>query len=268
MMGACILGVPVLAQGQTEPAPAPGPGTPVSPPTAMPQSAPHASGPAPAAPPPAPGYGAPYAPAPGHGSPYSPAPGYGTAPYQTPPGYGPPHAPAPGYPVPYSAAPIDPRPRYLPYRVGEPAPPGYIFDEQVRRGPLIGGLITLGVPYLIGLLVASQENYSNKKGYLLVPVLGPWLTLITRDSSCDPTLPISDCIEDSASRFVLVLDGILQTGGAVLASSGIFNTRKRYMLKLEEGPASSALPAAAPPSVTLLPRATKRGFGFDLLGHF
>jgi hypothetical protein len=78
-------------------------------------------------------------------------------------------------------------------------------------------------------LIASQEDYSNKKGFLFAPGIGPWLTLLTRSSTCDPSLPISDCSEDWNSRFALVLDGLLQTGGAILTAHGIFNTHKRYV---------------------------------------
>lgn len=256
VLAACMVCGPATAWGQTQPPSAP---------TTSPEAAPQA----PSAPVPAPVYGTPHSPPPGQGVPYGPAPGYGSygSPYTPASGYPAPHPAAPYSAAPYPAAPVDPRPKYLPYREGEPPPPGYVFDEEMRRGPLIGGLITLGVPYLIGLLVASQENYSNKKGYLLIPAVGPWLTLLARDSSCDPTLPISDCVEDSASRFALVLSGILQTGGAVITASGIFNTRKRYMLKLEEGPPPST-PTVMPPQVSVLPRAMRQGFGFDVVGRF
>lgn len=156
--------------------------------------------------------------------PGSPPPAYPGAPvYPPPPAYPPPIYPAPG------GYPPDPRPKYLPYREGEPAPQGYAFDEEVRRGPVIGGLITLGVPYLLGLLVASEESYNNKKGYLVVPGVGPWLTLLLRDSSCDPDLAISSCTEDSSARFVLVIDGLLQTAGGIFVAYGFTNTKKRYV---------------------------------------
>jgi hypothetical protein len=116
----------------------------------------------------------------------------------------------------------------LPYRPGEAAPAGYIYDERARRGPIIGGLITFAVPYSLSLLVAAQDS-ANKKTWLLVPGFGPWLTLLARDSSCDPNLPIHDCTEDGATRMVLVIDGMLQTAGVIMAATGLLNPLKRFI---------------------------------------
>jgi hypothetical protein len=96
---------------------------------------------------------------------------------------------------------------------------------------VIAGAITAGVPYLLGLLVASSENFSNKRGFLVVPGVGPWLTLLTRDSTCDRDLPISECTEDFSTRLILTIDGMLQTGGALLVAYGVFNPKRRYVLE-------------------------------------
>ncbi len=126
----------------------------------------------------------------------------------------------------------------------------------MRRAPVVGGLITLGVPYLLGLLIASQEGYNNKKGFLVIPGVGPWLTLLTRESSCDPNLAISTCNEDSNARFALVLDGLLQTTGGVLTAYGFLNTRKRYVRN------------DWAPQISLTPRWTGRGFDLSLASTF
>jgi hypothetical protein len=91
------------------------------------------------------------------------------------------------------------------------------------------------VPYLLGLLVASSENFSNKRGFLVLPAFGPWLTLLLRDSTCDRDLPISECTEDFSTRLVLTIDGILQTGGAILVAYGALNPKRRYALDLPSG---------------------------------
>jgi len=105
-------------------------------------------------------------------------------------------------------------------------------------------------------LIASQEGYNNKKGFLVIPGVGPWLTLITRESSCDPDLAISNCDEDSSARFALVLDGLLQTTGGVLATYGFLNTRKRYVREDWR------------PQVAITPRWVGRGVDLTLTSTF
>lgn len=228
------------AAAQAQPV-APLPTAPAPPPAEEPRA------PSPAAPaPPAPSPAAP----PGATYPY-PSPGY--VPYPAP--GQPPETAYPRYPAQGYSPPFDPRPRFLPYRPGEPAPPGYRYDEQVRRGAVIGGAITGGVPYLLGLLVASSENFTNKRGFLVLPALGPWLTLLTRDSTCDAQLPISECTEDFSTRLVLTIDGLLQTGGAILIASGVLNPRKRYVLEGWGG-------------VTVSARVYPGGGGLGASGHF
>ncbi len=187
-------------------------------------------------------------------SPEATPPAY-TAPVYVPPVVSPYPPYGSGF-APYPNPTVDPRPRYLPYREGEPAPPGYEYEEEIRRGPVVGGFITLGVPYLLGLLIAAQEEYDNKKAFLVIPALGPWLTLLTRDSSCDPSLPISSCDEDSAARFALVLDGLLQTAGGVIAASGLFNKKKRYVRSDWR------------PQISLVPRPLASGMALTVSGSF
>ena len=186
---------------------------------------------------------------------------------------------APGYPYRYPQpgwAPTDPRPRYLPVVPNEAPPPGYVYEERVKRGPFIGGLITFGVPYSLGLLVISQDS-ENKKGLLGVPWFGPWLTLLARHSTCDQSLPISDCSEDFGARLLIVIDGILQTGGGIMAASALFNPQKRYarqdLAPQAQQPQQPQQPQQAPqvspgPQVSLVPRFFGRAPGVTLFGAF
>lgn len=160
-----------------------------------------------------------------------PPPGAYPPPYgYPPPGYPPPY---PGYPPPYAGYP--PRaasrgPKILPYREGSEPPAGYHLEERTRRGPIIAGSITLGTLYLLSTLVASAADYDNASGWLLVPALGPWLTLAQRDD-CSPTIGAyqSECAGDRTAKTLLVIDGLGQSAGAALLVWGMSSKKMVYV---------------------------------------
>jgi len=203
-----IIAVTAPAVAQTPaPAPvAPAPVAPSAPPPGQPAVAPQAAPPAAAAPP---GYT--YAP---------PPPGYAYA-YPAPPGY------APGY-----AAPSLRQPESAPYH-GGPIPSGYHLEERPRRGLIIGGALTLGIPWMLGITIASTDDFSNQSGWLIVPALGPWITIATRDPEKDCSLtyasgstPTSVCHDDNAVRTVLILDGLTQAAGTFMLIYGLSSPKK------------------------------------------
>jgi hypothetical protein len=167
-----------------------------------------------------------------------------------PAAYPPAAAPAPGYPPPPAGYPAPPpgyayaAPGYAAYPTtrlrapdsvpydGGPVPAGYHIEERPRRGLLIGGPIILGVPYVLGLAVASGGNFPNSTGWLLVPGIGPWITLAARhksSSTCSDSSSFGDCVDttlDGATRTFLVIDGFMQTAGAVMTIVGIASPRE------------------------------------------
>lgn len=151
-----------------------------------------------------------------------PPPGYA---YPPPPGYAyPPPPPGYGYPPPYAyARPIRP-PESVPYR-GGPVPAGYHLEERRSRALIISGGLVLGIPWVLGASVVWGTNFPNHSGWLLVPALGPWLTLATRHDSRDCNGgSTGDCFEEglnAVTRTVLVLDGLMQTAGAVMLVVGL-----------------------------------------------
>jgi len=88
------------------------------------------------------------------------------------------------------------------------------------KGPLIAGAVVLGVPYVLGAAIAAGGNYANKSAFLLIPAVGPWLTLGVRDHTCPPDDASCDASEALARTF-LVLDAIMQTSGAAFLIWGI-----------------------------------------------
>jgi len=167
---------------------------------------------------------------------------------QAPPGYNP-----------YPAVPPAPvaGPWKMPYEDGQPIPPGYRVEERVRTGAIVGGALALGIPYLIGLTIASADNFQDNTRWLMVPVAGPWLMIAAhKDPACDPNTDI--CIEQSFNtvvRFYLALDGIAQAAGTVLLIWGLHGRK----ILVRDGFASN---------VYVTPQITAQGGGAVIGGRF
>jgi len=150
--------------------------------------------------------------------PAQPPPGFeqqqpAAQPYQgPPPGYPPPppgYYPPPGYAVPPGAM---LGPRTMDYEDGDAVPQGYHVETRMRKGLLIGGAVTFGSVYLLTALTAASID-SAKTGNddfkpLYIPVAGPFITIGTAGS-------------EGVGTFVLILDGIAQSGGLLMAVLGI-----------------------------------------------
>lgn len=95
-------------------------------------------------------------------------------------------------------------PKHRPYR-GEEELDGYVLQERWRKGLVIPGVALIGAAYFSGLAVASFDDFDNQKGFLALPVAGPWLTLLTRDD---------DCTSDVCGpRRLLTASGVIQAVG-------------------------------------------------------
>jgi hypothetical protein len=207
-----LLSVTGVARAQAPATPAPPPVAPASP-----------DGPAPApAPTPAP---VPLAQPPVQAPAYAPPPGYKLVPIN--------EAPAQSqYPAQYPQPPGALPPGWaLPYTDGQAIPPGYHLVERNRRGLIIAGSIMTGVPWVFSVTAAVGADYENKSGFLLIPVLGPWLMLATgggRDPTCTDLAGggVSACESNAPLRAVLVLDGLVQTAGGVMFVLGFTNPSK------------------------------------------
>jgi len=103
-------------------------------------------------------------------------------------------------------------PKHQRYR-GEAELDGYVLEERWRPALAIPGLVLVGVTYFSGLGVGSIDDFDNKKGFLAVPVIGPWLTLLSREDDCDD--------EDICpARRLLIASGVMQTVGLGLVIVG------------------------------------------------
>jgi hypothetical protein len=151
-------------------------------------------------------------PPPGYGS--QPPPGYYVEPApQQQPAYGQPaYGPPGGYVQSgsYGMAPVGPK--YLEWEEGDPIQPGYHPTTRIRKGLVIGGAVTFGSTYLLTAFSAAilVEAHTDNSQYspLFAPAIGPFITIGTAHAS-------------GAGIFVLVLDGLVQTGSIAMFVAGL-----------------------------------------------
>ena len=120
----------------------------------------------------------------------------------------------------------------VPYE-GGPVPTGYHVEERPRKGLIIAGSLVAGIPWALGLSIVVGTEYPNKSSWLLLPALGPWITLASRSDRKDCTYDSagtgSYCVDDgsnSAIRTILVLDGLMQVAGTTMLIIGLTSPTK------------------------------------------
>ena len=101
-------------------------------------------------------------------------------------------------------------------------PLGYHVEHRINVGLTIAGSILLGVPYLLGLPAAVNQD----SGWLAVPVVGPWLAYTQPVGQCDAGVePDIGCLV-AVKYLLLPLDGVLQASGALLMIIGLTSTKE------------------------------------------
>lgn len=125
-------------------------------------------------------------------------------------------------------------PKVLPYKEGEPPPEGYYVGTQSRRGLTIAGAAVFGGAYALSIIGAlSALSDSNSEGGfepLFIPVVGPFITMGTAE---DASLG-----GDSALGALFLLDGLAQTGGAVMFIIGVVSGEKKVYKRNDVSAAS------------------------------
>lgn len=102
----------------------------------------------------------------------------------------------------------------------------------MRTGLVVAGAVVMGVPYVIGLSAVTSSTSRNGAAWLIVPGIGPWLSLGARRSACSSPSTNSavdnsfDCLGDALASTGLIFDGIIQTAGATLLIVGIASPKK------------------------------------------
>jgi hypothetical protein len=90
-----------------------------------------------------------------------------------------------------------------------------------------------GVFWSFSVTAAVAADYEDNSGFLLLPVLGPWLMLATGGADDPPCNEVNtefeSCTSNAGLRAVLVLDGLVQTAGGVMFVLGVMNPTKRLV---------------------------------------
>jgi hypothetical protein len=173
-----------------------------------------------------------------------------------PPGYYPPpgYALPPGYGMPPGAM---LGPKEMDYEEGDPIPPGYHQETKIRKGLLIGGAVTFGTLYLISALTAASVNdidTNDELTPLYIPAVGPFVTVGTANS-------------EGAGTFLLVVDGVAQSGGLLMAILGIA-LQQDLLVRNDVGSGRRGADVGAnQPSVQVMPMMVGKGtMGLGLVG--
>ncbi len=82
-----------------------------------------------------------------------------------------------------------------------------------------------GIPYVFGIAFTDLEE---ERAWLMVPTLGPWITLTQTDYSCDEN-SLTDCEEERAGKTLLIFDGLMQVTGTALLIYGFVSPRERLV---------------------------------------
>jgi hypothetical protein len=140
-------------------------------------------------------------------------------------------APPPGFYPPSVAPgtyPISARPVVLPYSAAGAPPPGYHLEENPRKGLIVAGALTFGVPYLISLTIGGASRHEADR-WLLVPVVGPVGSLTYGTRNCDDDKDPLRCTGNILIVVGLAFDLAAQMAGAVLFTMGFAFPKKQWV---------------------------------------
>ena len=160
----------------------------------------------------------------------------------TPPPPAPPANPSQnaGYPPPQYPPAMMIGPSRLPYAEGDPILPGYEIQSRPRISMAKAGIGVLAPLYGLSVLfggtyLGSERGEGKMYGPLLVPVVGPFITMGTADT-------------EEFGTMILAINGLGQAAGAALLVAGMLSNEKYLALRSASirpevfvGPSSMAL---------------------------
>ncbi len=124
--------------------------------------------------------------------------------------------------------------------------------RRLRRALLVSGLTAWGAAYCIVAVVAFSAlctDHPNATGWLLVPLVGPWMTLALRhpcrEAGADASFGCCDGVFCTSAVALLIGDGLLQAAGAALTTVALVLPRDRALARTTPMIAPYALPNGA-----------------------
>jgi hypothetical protein len=166
----------------------------------------------------------------------------------------------PRQPAPLVVAPAAAPPPVAPMVVvgnGGPQAPEQIQRPYTRpnRALLMSGLVLFGAPYVASIGIAATSAHAGDSS-LWIPAVGPWLDVGAR-GGCPAN---GGCGGETGAKFLLVVDGILQTMG-VLQVVGAFVFPETYV--------ATNVATTSGASVRFAPTQIGRGgYGLTAVGQF
>lgn len=158
------------------------------------------------------------------------------------------------------------RPVALPVYGDFPPPPGYVLESKPNSGLIIGGALTFGTSYALGLIFGAANDFEQGLGYAAIPLAGPWIALGARNFECAPASNPSDpaqaqaaadacqdaTIENGLAAAVLAGTGVAQLVGATLVVVGFIDRKEAWVRGdlMELGSDGAALRFDATPTMT------------------
>jgi hypothetical protein len=161
-----------------------------------------------------------------------------------------------------SGNPAVPRWPRLRYESGALPPPGYHFESNPRKGLIVAGVLTFGVPYLVSVMIAGV-SHNQADRWLFVPVTGPIGTLVSGNFNCNRD-DNTACAGSVLSAVGLSFDLAAQTAGVLLFTMAYVFPKKEWVSDYEVG-------RAAPPALSwsVRPRVDGSGrVGLTVAGTF
>jgi hypothetical protein len=101
-------------------------------------------------------------------------------------------------------------------------------EENPRKGLILAGALTFGVPYVISLTVGGASSYPADR-WLLVPVLGPIVPLTHGMRGCDRDTDPSRCAGNILIVVGLAFDLAAQVAGVALFTAGYVFPKKQWV---------------------------------------
>jgi hypothetical protein len=147
----------------------------------------------------------------------------------------------------------------IPYRDGQPVPPGYRLESTGGGGLIAAGLVMGGTVYGAGLVIAANAGFKNGTGWLVLPIIGPWAAIGARKIPCTSQTVNLDCIDAAGDELravaYLTADGLFQAIGLTLLLAG-GSARQHQLVRNDIA------------GVKLFPHYGRNDFGVHAVGTF
>jgi len=147
----------------------------------------------------------------------------------------------------------------IPYRDGQPIPPGYRLESSGGGGLIAAGLVMGGAVYGAGLVIAANAGFKNGTGWLVLPIVGPWAAIGARKIPCTSETVNLECIDAAGDELravaYLTADGLFQAIGLTLLLAGA-SAREHQLVRNDIA------------GVKFFPHYGKNGLGLDAVGTF